>query len=183
MESSLLEKFQPTYDLISLVKIMSKMPSIHCLNTILQELSEEETKLLGKSISENLVTEGSKINDSTWITIQHPSVAQLVLASLGDEDKKNILNAVLDKARTFMEILEITGLPPSSAYRKICTLIDNGLLVDIDSGTSSDGKRKIRYKSIFKNIEINIEKNRIIIKILLTKESLEKSSKVPIIHC
>ena len=161
---------------------MSKTPQIHCLNAILQELCGEEAKTFGKAILEDFGKE-SKISNSKWVTIQHPSVARLILASLGDEDKKNILNAVLDKARTFMEILEITGLPPSSAYRKICSLIDNGLLIDLDSDTSSDGKRKIKYKSIFQNIEINIEKNKIIVKILLTKESLEKNYTIPTIQC
>ena len=152
---------------------MSKIPSIHCLNTILQEPFGGGTKSLGKSILEDFLTQGS-IKDSRWVTIQNPYVARLILASLGDEDKKNILNAVLDEPRTFMEIIEITELPASSAYRKICTLIDNGILIDLNSGVNSDGKRKIKYKSIFQNIEINIEKIMIIIKILLTKESMER---------
>lgn len=158
------------------------MPPIHCLNAILQESFEGETEQLGKQFLEDFFTKESKTN-SMWITIQHPSVAKSILASLGDEDKKNILNAVLDEPRTFMEILEITGLPPSSAYRKISTLIDNGLLIDLDSDTSSDSKRKIKYKSIFQNIEINIEKNKVIIKILLTKESVEKSFAIQTIQC
>jgi len=155
---------------------------MHCLNAILQESFEGGTKSLGKSILEDFFTQGS-IKDSRWVTMQHPSIARLILASLGDEDKKNILNAVLDEPRTFMEIMEITGLPASSAYRKICTLIDNGLLIDLHSDTNSDGKRKIKYKSIFQNIEINIEKNKIIIKILLTKESIEKSIAIQTIRC
>jgi len=162
---------------------MSKIPPIHCLNTILQEYFGEGTKPNEKLVLEDLAREGSNYKVSRWVTIQHPSVARLILASLGDEDKKNILNAVLDEPRTFMDILEITGLPPSSAYRKICTLIDNGLLINLDSDVSSDGKRKIKYKSIFQNIEINIEKNKIIIRILLTKESMEKSSTIPTIQC
>lgn len=152
---------------------MSKIPPIHCLNAILQEPFGVGTKSLGKSILEDLFTKGS-IKYPKWVTIQDPSIAKLILASLGDEDKKNILNAVLDEPRTFMEIMEITGLPASSAYRKICTLIENGLLIDLNPNANSDGKRKIKYKSIFQNIEINIEKNMIIIKILLTKESMER---------
>lgn len=152
---------------------MSKIPPIHCLNAILQEPFGVGTKSLGKSILEDLFTKGS-IKYPKWVTIRDPSVAKLILASLGDEDKKNILNAVLDEPRTFMEIMEITGLPASSAYRKICTLIENGLLIDLNPDANSDGKRKIKYKSIFQNIEINIEKNMIIIKILLTKESMER---------
>ena len=152
---------------------MSKMPSIHCLNIILQESIGEESKSLGKLFLEDFRKQNSAKNGK-WIIVRNTSVVRLILASLGDEDKKNIINAVLDEPRTFMEITEITGLPPSSAYRKICTLIDNGLLIDLNSDTNSDAKRKIKYKSIFQNIEINIEKNNIIIKILLTNDAIEK---------
>jgi len=161
---------------------MSKIPPIHCLNAILQESFGGRIQSLEKSILEDFFIEGST-KDSKWITIQHPDVVRLILTSLGDEDKKNILNAVLDEPRTFMEIMEITELPPSSTYRKICTLIDNGLLIDLNSDTNSDGKRKIKYKSIFQNMEINIEKNKIIIKILLTKESIEKCIAIQTIRC
>jgi DNA-binding transcriptional ArsR family regulator len=163
---------------------MSKAPQIHCLNTILQESFGGGREQPRKQFLEDFFnTQEPRTKNSKWITIQHPDVAKLILASLGNEDKKNILNSVLDEPRTFMEILEITDLPPSSAYRKICTLIDNGLLIDIYSDINSDGKRKIKYKSIFQNIEINIEKNRVIIKILLTKESVEKSFAIQTIRC
>jgi DNA-binding transcriptional ArsR family regulator len=163
---------------------MSKVPQIHCLNAILQESFGSRPEQLGKQFLENFfTTQELKTKNSNWITIQHPAVTKLILASLGDEDKKNILNAVLDEPRTFMEILEITSLPPSSAYRKICTLIDNGLLIDLDSDINYDGKRKIKYKSIFQNIEINIEKNKVIVKMLLTKESVEKSFAIQTIRC
>ena len=153
--------------------MMSKFPTIHCLNTILEESFKERSKTSGNSSLENTDRKNPSIY-SNWITIKNLTVARTILASLGDDDKKNILNAVLDKPRTFMEIMEITKLPSSSGYRKVCSLLDNGLLIELNSNINSGGKRKIKYKSIFQNIEINIEKNKIIIKILLTKEALGK---------
>ena len=163
---------------------MSKTSTIHCLNSILQEiLGVEGAELFGKQFFEDYTRQESKTKNSRWITVQDPSLAQLILRSLGDEDKKKILNTVLDEPRTFMEIMEIAKLPPSSAYRKIITLIDDGLLINLGSETSSEGKRKIKYKSIFENIEINMDKNKVIIKILLTCDAIKRCFAVRAIQC
>ena len=39
-----------------------------------------------------------------------------------------------------------------------------------------------KYKSIFENITINIEKNKVVVKVLLAKESIEKSSIIQVVQ-
>jgi len=119
----------------------------------------------------NIITQESKTLNSDWITIQDPSYAKLIFKALGDVDKENILNAVLDQPRIISEILQIAKIPQTSGYRKINALIDNGLLIVQGHVTIFDGKKVKKYRSIFENVEINIEKNKIVIKILPTKES------------
>jgi hypothetical protein len=149
------------------------------LDLVLKELFGHEAERVMRHFLENItIRQDSKSKEAYWITIQDISLAKLILATLGDEDMKNILHSTSGAPKTFMEILEITRLPPSSGYRKVCALIDNGLLIDVNSGTSSDEKRKVKYKSIFENISISIEKHKIVIEILLTKKSIEKSSAI-----
>jgi len=119
----------------------------------------------------NIITQESKTLNSDWITIQDPSYAKLIFKALGDVDKENILNAVLDQPRIISEILQIAKIPQTSGYRKINALIDNGLLIVQGHVTIIDGKKVKKYRSIFENVEINIEKNKIDIKILPTKGS------------
>jgi hypothetical protein len=128
---------------------------------------------LENQVLKNIIQE-SKTQNSNWITITDPSVVKLIFESVGDKDKKNILNTVLDTPRIISEILQIAEIPQTSGYRKVKTLIDNGLLIVQGYVNTFDGKKVKKYRSVFENIEINIEKNSIIIKILLTKESLEK---------
>jgi predicted DNA-binding ArsR family transcriptional regulator len=135
-----------------------------------------------KHLLKNLITQESKTQKSNWITIQDPSVVKLIFEALGDKDKQNILNTVLDTPRIISEILQIAEIPQTSGYRKVNTLIDNGLLIVQGYFTTHDGKKVNKYRSIFENVEINIEKNSIVIKILLTKELLENNS-VKAIHC
>jgi hypothetical protein len=153
------------------------------LDGVLREFFGEGAEGLEKQFLENIVTlEKTKTQDPNWIAIEDPSLAKLIVESFGDEDKKNILNAVLDESRIISEILEIAHISQTSGYRKINSLIDNGLLTVNGSITTHDGKIVNKYKSIFTNVTISIEKNKVIVKILIAKESIEKSSIIQIIQ-
>ncbi len=154
------------------------------LDTVLREFFGEGAEGLEKQFLENIVTlEETNAQDPNWVAIEDPSLAKLILESFGDEDKKNILNTVLDESRIISEILEIAHIPQTSGYRKINSLIDNGLLTVQGYLTTNDGKKVNKYKSIFENITINIEKNKVIVKVLLAKESIEKSSIIQVVQC
>ncbi len=100
-----------------------------------------------------------------WVTLENSHLIETVLKSVGDEDKKNILNAVIDEPRTISEILDIAMVPKTSGYRKINALILDRMLVPQGYDTTHDGKRVTTYKAIFDNISIMIEKNKVIVKI------------------
>lgn len=100
-----------------------------------------------------------------WVTLEEPHLIEIILKSVGDEDKKKIINAVIDQPHTISEILDICKIPSTSGYRKINTLISIGMLVPQGFDTAHDGKRVVKYKAIFDNISILIEKNKVIVKI------------------
>jgi hypothetical protein len=154
------------------------------LDSVLREFFGEGAEGLEKQFLENIVTlEETKVQDPNWVAIEDSSLAKLILESFGDEDKKNILNTVLDEPRIISEILEIAHIPQTSGYRKVNSLIDNGLLIVQGYVTTHDGKRVNKYKSIFENVTINIEKNKVIVKVLLAKESIDKSSIIQVVQC
>ena len=97
------------------------------------------------------------------------------MESLGDEDKKNIINSVIDEPRIISDMLEISKIPQTSGYRKINTLIQNGMLIPQGFSTTHDGKKVTKYKSVFENISIEIEKNKVIVKVQPTQESIKNS--------
>jgi hypothetical protein len=144
------------------------------------KMQEQPDKQFLKNI---IATQKAKIQNSNWVTIQEPSFIKLIFESLGDEDKKNILNTVLDEPRIISEILVTAKIPQTSGYRKVNALIDNGLLIVQGYVTTFDGKKVTKYRSIFENIEINIEKNGIHIKILPSKEPLESSPTIKARQC
>lgn len=153
------------------------------LDGILREFFGEGAEGLEKQFLENVVTvEETKTQDPNWVAIEDPTLAKLILESFGDEDKKNIINTVLDQPKIISEILETAHIPQTSGYRKVNSLIENGLLTVQGYVTTHDGKRVNKYKSIFENITINIEKNKVVVKVLIAKESIEKSSIIQVMQ-
>jgi len=136
-----------------------------------------ETKFL-KSIVD---IDKPKKNSSGWITIQDQELVKVFLESFGDDDKKCILNTVLSNPLIVAKILETCNIPQTSGYRKINSLIKDGLLVQNGHSLTNDGKKVTKYETLFQNIKIDIVKNLVTVKIQLGKQSVDDSSILQII--
>ncbi|MFB5645000.1 MAG: transcriptional regulator [Nitrosopumilaceae archaeon] len=131
-----------------------------------------EAKFLQKIVE----LEKVKNAKTEWITIQDQDLAKIFLESFGDPDKKAILNAVLDKPHIVSDILKNCKIPQTSGYRKINSLINDGLLIPNGQSITSDGKKVTKYETLFNNINIEIEKNTVRVKIQMKKNTIENSS-------
>ena len=115
------------------------------------------------------ILDNAKPVEKQWLTLEDSRLIEIILKSVGDEDKKHILNAVIDESHAISEILDISMIPRTSGYRKINALITDNMLIPQGYDTTHDGKRVTKYKAIFDNISILIEKNKIIVKIQTTQ--------------
>ena len=105
--------------------------------------------------------------DKLWVTLEDPIFVELILRSMGDEDKKNIITCVIPEPRIISDIIKATKVPQTSGYRKINALIKDGLLIPRGYLITSDGKRIVKYTAIFDDINILLEKNKVVVKIHL----------------
>jgi hypothetical protein len=80
------------------------------------------------------------------------------------------------------EVLSMCNLPQTSGYRKINSMISDGLLTIEGYITTSDGKRVNKYVSIFENIKIDIVKNNVTVKVKLKTNSIKNSLLIPLIR-
>ncbi len=136
-----------------------------------------ETKLLQKIVK----LEKAKNSDVEWITIQEQELARLILESFGDPDKQAILNSVLDKPHIVADILKNCKIPQTSGYRKINSLIAVGLLIPSGQSITPDGKKVVKYETLFRNISIEIEKNFVKAKVQMKKNTIKNSSILQVI--
>jgi len=120
-----------------------------------------------KSVSPRLIT----IDPSSrnyMVTIKDRSLSEIILNASGDSQKLSILKTILGKPMTIYEILNKCKISSTSGYRKINSLIQGGLLVKNDLVITRDSKKVIRYKSLFDNFDIHIEKGKVTVKAQFT---------------
>ena len=117
-----------------------------------------------------------------WVTIQDQELSKIFLEMLGDEDKKTILGTVLNKPMIVADILKESKIPQTSGYRKINSMISNGILVVNGFELSNDNKKIKKYETVFQNIKMDIQENAMIVKIQLKKHLLTNSAIFQIIQ-
>ena len=105
------------------------------------------------------------------VIIKDKSIISLILHSYADEDKKKILNTTTNKPRIILDIISVCKLPQTSSYRKINSLIKNGLLIPDGEIPRKYGKIVTKYVSLFENLEINIVKNDISVKAKFSEDA------------
>ncbi len=136
-----------------------------------------ETKFLNRIVD----VERTPANKSEWITIHDQELAKIFLESFGDPDKKCIMNRVLDTSQIVSDILQGCKIAQTSGYRTINALIKSGLLVPNGKAVTSDGKKVTKYETLFQNVNIEIEKNSVRVRVQIKKKSLENSSILQVI--
>lgn len=131
---------------------------------------ESRTRL--RDIRNQFIDTSKKYGNSTdyeWMKIEDQLVAELILKSFADNDKKKILDFTLAKSRTPVEILDICKIPPTSGYRKIKSLIRDDLLMSNGMFLAKSKKQVRRYISALENIRIDIDKGKLAVKVRFTK--------------
>lgn len=175
IEQRLFEKYG-----MNLTKAVDDFPK---LDIILREFFGDGAEGVERQLLHSIITiEQNKMENKEYLTIKDRHINKIILEAIGDDDKKNILNSVLDKPKIISQILTDCNIPQTSGYRKINNLIKNGLLSINGYETTHDGKIVNKYQSVFENIRIHIEKNQVVVQVLPIKEALNNSIILPIIR-
>jgi hypothetical protein len=96
-------------------------------------------------------------SNDEWFEIEDPQLIGSILGNYGDEVGRRILQHVARVPMTMYDLLTLSGIPQSSGYRKMMSLVDDHLLTTFDTVVSKrNGRRMPRYISTFKNIQIEI---------------------------
>lgn len=162
--------------------LVQAIKDFHKFDGVLREFFGAGADGLETKFLQNIIDlKQQKKADDNWIVIKDQELSKLFLTSFADEDKKAIIGTVLNDSLIIADILDKCNVPQTSGYRKINQLIESGLLVSNGYAISTDGKKIKKYESIFDNVQMDIEKNSIVVKVQLKKTSVQESAILQII--
>ena len=98
--------------------------------------------------------------------IEEDAENEAILSIVADKYCRTIIEAIMDKPKSVMEISAETMTPISTVYRRIQTLHDNKLIRT--SGTITDeGKKLFLYKSKVRGIKSKFSNGKIEVELIL----------------
>jgi len=158
------------------MSITQSMEEFEKLDSVLREFFGAGAEGLERKFLDSLCSIKSKKDQSqTRFTILEPSIGQSILKAYSDDEASKILNASIGESWTILEMLEKLQIPQTSGYRKVNSLIEDGLLIKEGHEISASGRRTDKYKSLFDNVEIDIKNNKVTVNIQFTQNVIDQS--------
>ena len=173
IETRLFEKFG-----MSLTQTMEEFDK---LDLVLREFFGKGADGLEKKFFENIFRSQAKKSKDHWYVLSDSYINSIILQAFGDSEKKKILESVTGVPKIIADILIDCNLPQTSGYRKINSIINDGLLVQ-SGQIVKDNKKISKYVCIFDNLKINIEKGNVVVDVQLTQHEQQNSSILQIIQ-
>ena len=164
------------------MNMVQAIKDFHKLDSVLREFFGASADEIEKKSLLNVIELEKTKKKGGWITIQDQELTKIFLQTFGDEDKKVILGTVLDKSLIVADILKESKIPQTSGYRKINSMISDGILISNGFELSSDNKKIKKYETVFENIQMDIQENGMIVKLQLKKDLLTNSAILQIIQ-
>jgi hypothetical protein len=141
--------------------LTASINEFHTLDATLREFFASGADAIEEDFANQLIS----INTAKgrhWISIENRELAELILATYGDKDKRTILEVAFVNPSVILHILEAARIPKSSGYRIINQLVEDGLLTEQGYAESSDGKKVSKYTTLFEKVNIEIDTNGLI---------------------
>jgi hypothetical protein len=158
------------------MSITQSMEEFEKLDSVLREFFGAGAEGLERKFLDSLCSIKSKKDRSqTSFTILEPSIGQSILKAYSDDEASKILNASIGESWTILEMLEKLQIPQTSGYRKVNSLIEDGLLIKDGHMISASGRKTDKYKSLFDNVEIDIKNNKVIVNVQFTQNVIDQS--------
>jgi hypothetical protein len=103
-----------------------------------------------------------------------------LLDALTDQYSRKIVGSAVARGMAIDEICSEQQIPPSSCYRKVKRLVDQGLMIVETRVVTSGGKKYTIYRSTFSYISVNIEAGAISARVVFNQEIVDKLSHRPV---
>ena len=95
--------------------------------------------------------------DSEWIQVKNKKISTNFIELLSDPIKNQIFSLLQKKPLTTQEIIEKLDIPFTSGYRKISSLIQDGILVESRVLKKRYYKKILEYTTIVQSVKIELD--------------------------
>ena len=174
IESRLMERYS--------LSLVDSIKDFSTLDATLREFFGAGADGIEDDFKDHLISFNYTSKGRQWITIENKDLAQLILESYGDRDKRLILETAYREPGVILDLLEKCSIPKSSGYRIINQLVEDGLLTEEGYAEATDGKRVSKYTSLFEKTQIEIDATKgMTVRVLLKENILNESQIVKIL--
>lgn len=118
-----------------------------------------------------------KLDGKYSIKIVNDALSQIILQLIGDVESRKIIVTILENELTIPDILKESKVPKTSGYRKIDSMILNGIIVETGR-ILSESKKVSKFRACFDQIKTNLDKNNLEMEVIMNRELFEKSSSI-----
>jgi len=144
------------------LNLVASINDFYTLDATLREFFSSGADAIEEDFANHLISINTPAKGRHWLTIANAELAELIVATYGDRDKRIILEVAFTKPSVILDILETARIPKSSGYRLINQLVENGFLTEQGYAESSDGKKVNKYTALFEKVNIEIDTNGLI---------------------
>lgn len=117
----------------------------------------------------------TRLENDFLIKVISTRLAELIFNYFGDEESRKILLAIMSDPLTVPEILNISNVLKSPAYRKIENLLLDGLI--LESGKIlTNNKRVSQYRCVFDKVTLVLDKGRFFVEVVVCGKYFKQSS-------
>lgn len=164
------------------ITLINALQNFNEIDAVLREDFGRGADKIEKKFIQHIIGYTKENGKKSWITIYDQNLANLILESFGDPEKRKILEHSFQQPNAIMNLLDSCNIPKTSGYRLTNQLIKNGLLVETDSTVTKEGKRVGKYTSLFDQIKIHMGKKFLSVDVLMNPEFLKTSSVVKLLR-
>jgi hypothetical protein len=137
--------------------LAASINDFYTLDATLREFFSSGADAIEEDFANRLISINTPAKGRHWLSIANEDLAELIVATYGDKDKRIILEVAFTKPSAILDILETARIPKSSGYRLINQLVENGFLTEQGFAESSDGKKVNKYTALFEKVNIEID--------------------------
>ena len=115
-----------------------------------------------------------------FIRLSDSTIAIPLLQDIIDEVALKIISSTIDIAKNVYQICYDNNIPPSSTYKKIRKLQQEGLVSIEKMETDGNGRKVTFYRSNIKSLDFNLKKESILLQLEQNDALLTNTHQLPL---